>query len=281
SDFAKARDTYKRLLSINPNLVSALNNLACLYADRLNDLGKAYDMARKAHDLQGNDPAIADTFGWILSKRGDYQQGLAMLQESATKLPDSPEIQFHLGMTAYMMGQTDLARVALQKAASAATDFPGKEEGKRRLALLKSDTSASTELSVPQLEAMAKERPNDVIAQMRLGEAYEKQGASDKAATAFEQVLKLNPRLALATTKLAQLNAGPLKNNEKALSYAKKARELSPGDPQVTSILGKVAYETGNLAWSYSLLQEAARQGENNPAILHDLAWTAYSLGKM
>ena len=281
NEFAKARDAYEHLLSLKPDLVSALNNLACLYADRLNDLGKAYDLARKARDLQGNDPAIADTFGWILSKRGEYQQALAILQGSAAKLPDSPEVQFHLGMTAYMMGQPDLARVALQKAASATNDFPGKEESKRHLALLKNDTAALPELSVSQLEATAKKQPNDVIAQTRLGEAYEKQGAADKAAAAFEQVLKLNPRLASATTKLAQLYAGPLQNKEKALAYAKKARELTPNDPQVTSILGKVAYQSGNLAWSYSLLQEAARQRENDPSILHDLAWAAYRLGKV
>ena len=281
NEFAKARDAYEHLLSLKPDLVSALNNLACLYADRLNDLGKAYDLARKARDLQGNDPAIADTFGWILSKRGEYQQALAILQGSAAKLPDSPEVQFHLGMTAYMMGQPDLARVALQKAASATNDFPGKEESKRHLALLKNDAAAAPELSVSQLEAMAKKQPNDVIAQTRLGEAYEKQGAADKAAAAFEQVLKLNPRLASATTKLAQLYAGPLQNKEKAFAYAKKARELTPNDPQVTSILGKVAYQSGNLAWSYSLLQEAARQRENDPSILHDLAWAAYRLGKV
>ena len=281
NEFAKARDAYEHLLSLKPDLVSALNNLACLYADRLNDLGKAYDLARKARDLQGNDPAIADTFGWILSKRGEYQQALAILQGSAAKLPDSPEVQFHLGMTAYVMGQPDLARVALQKAASATNDFPGKEESKRHLALLKTDAAAAPELSVSQLEAMAKKQPNDVIAQTRLGEAYEKQGAADKAAAAFEQVLKLNTRLASATTKLAQLYAGPLQNKEKALAYAKKARELTPNDPQVTSILGKVAYQSGNLAWSYSLLQEAARQRENDPSILHDLAWAAYRLGKV
>src|SRR6266566_7377522 len=57
---------------------------------------------------------------------------------------------------------------------------------------------------------------------MRLGEAYEKQGTSDKAAAAFEQALKLNPRLASATTKLARLYAGPLQNKEKALTYAKR-----------------------------------------------------------
>jgi len=281
SDFAKARDAYERLLSINPNLVTALNNLACLYADRLRDLDKAYDLARKARELQGNDPAIADTFGWILSKRSDYQQALPILQESAAKLPYSPEVQFHLGMTAYMMGQTDLARVALQKAASAAKDFPGKEESKRRLALLANGTNASAELSISQLEAMTKEQPNDVISQMRLAEAYEKQRAWDKAAAAFEQALKLNPKLAAATTKLAQLYAGPLQNKEKALAYAKKARELAPSDPQVTAVLGKVAYQTGNLTWSYSVLQEAARLRQNDPSILHDLAWAAYTLGKV
>ncbi len=184
-------------------------------------------------------------------------------------------------MTAYMMGQTDLARVALKKAASATKDFPGKDESKRRLALLESGTGASPELSISQLEAMTKEQPNDVIAQMRLGEAYEKQGAADKAAAAFEQALKLNPKLAAAVIKLAQLNAGPLQNKEKALAYAKKARELAPADPQVAGILGKVAYESGNFTWSYSLLQEAARQRQNDPSILHDLAWAAYSLGKI
>ena len=281
TDFAKARDAYEQLLRSNPDSVTALNNLACLYADRLNDLGKAYDLVRKARELQANDPAIADTFGWILSKRGEYQQALPILQDSAAKLPDSPEVQFHLGMTAYLMGQTDIARVALQKAANASKDFPGKEESKRRLALLKSDSGTSQELSLAQLEAMAKEQPNDVVSQMRLGETYEKQGAMDKAAAAFEQAVKLNPRLASATIKLAQLYAGSLQNKEKAFVYAKKARELMPNDPQVTSILGKVAYRTGNFTWSYSLLQEAARQRENDPAVFHDLAWAAYSLGKL
>jgi Flp pilus assembly protein TadD, contains TPR repeats len=75
--------------------------------------------------------------------------------------------------------------------------------------------------------------------------------------------------------------AGPLQNKEKALAYAKKARELAPADPQVAGILGKVAYDSGNFTWSYSVLQEAVRQRPNDPSILHDLAWAAYSLGKV
>ena len=223
-NFPQARDAYEKLLSINPNFVPALNNLAYLYTEQLNNLDKAYELARKAHDLQGDDAAIADTLGWVLYKRGDYQQALTILQESAEKAADNPEIQFHLGMTAYMMGQTDMARVALKKAAGSDKDFPGKDESKRRLASLDSGKAASPELSVSQLEAMTKAQPNDLISQMRLGEAYEKQGAWDKAAAAFEQAVKLNPKLASTVTKLAQLNAGPLQNKEKALAYAKKAR---------------------------------------------------------
>ena len=117
-DYPKARDAYEKLLSTAPNFVPALNNLAYLYAEHLNNLDKAYDLARKARELQGQDASIGDTFGWVLYKRGDYQQALPILQESAGKAADNPEIQFHLGMTAYMMGQTDLAKVALKKAAT-------------------------------------------------------------------------------------------------------------------------------------------------------------------
>jgi tetratricopeptide (TPR) repeat protein len=276
-DYPKARDTYEKLLSIQPNFVPALNNLAYLYSQHLINLDKAYDLAGKARELQGQDASIGDTFGWVLYKRGDYQQALPILQESGQKAGDNPEIQFHLGMTAYMMGQTDLAKAALRKAASAAKDFEGKEESKRRLTLLE----GSAQLPVSQLEAMVKEQPNDVIVQMRLGEVYEKQGAPEKAAAAFDQALKINPKLTTAATKLAQLNAGPLQNKEKALDYAKKARGLAPADPQVAGMLGKVAYDSGNFTWSYSLLQEAARQRAHDPSTLHDLAWAAYSLGKV
>ena len=184
-DYPKARDAYEKLLSTQPNFVPALNNLAYLYTERLNDLDKAYDLARKAHELQGQDASIGDTFGWVLYKRGDYQQALPILQESAGKATDNPEIQFHLGMTAYMMGQTDLARAALRKAASAAKDFPGKDESKRRLALLESGTGSSPELSISQLEAMTKEQPNDVIVPDAFGRSLRKTRRSGQSGRGF------------------------------------------------------------------------------------------------
>ena len=281
NEFAKARDAYEKLLSAKPDFPPVLNNLAYLYAERLNDLGKASDLAQKARALQPGDAAIADTLGWILYKQGDYQQALALLQESAQRLTDNPEVQFHLGMANYMMGRTDEARSALRKAAAAPADFPGKEEAKRRLSLFGDAADKRTELSGDELEMMLKEQPDDPLAQVRLGESYEKQGAFVQAAAAYEKAIKLNPNLLPPTEKLALLYTGPLQDNEKALRFARKARELAPNDPKIVGNLGRAAYQSGNFTWAYSLLQDSARRLPDDTKVLYDFAWSAYSLGKV
>jgi tetratricopeptide (TPR) repeat protein len=279
NNFSKAREAYEKLLSIDPDFAPALNNLAYLYVDRLNDLNKAYELARKARALKSSDPAIADTLGWALYKRGEYQQALLLLQESARNLPTNPEIQFHLGMASYMTGRIEEARTAFRQAAEASGSFPDKEEAKRRLSLLGDAGSERTQVSGD--EVTFNEQSEDPSAQVRLGESYEKQGAFAEAAASYEKAIELNPNLLSANAQLAQLHAGPLQDTEKALKFAKKARELAPNDPKIIGILGSVAYQTGNFTWAYSLLQESSRQLPSNPEVLHQLAWSAYSLGKV
>lgn len=279
-DFPKARDAYEKLISLTPEFAPALNNLAVLYAEHLNELEKADKLAQKARKLQPTDASIADTSGWIFYKKGDYQQAVTLLQESAAKAPNEPQIQYHLGMARYMMGQKEAARTAFQQAANSTTDFPDREEAQRRLGLMTNDSAASKGLSIDELETFLRQQPNDIVVRMRLGEAYENQQAFDKAGAAYEEVLKLNPRLLPAAMKLAQLNAGALHNSSKALEFGKKARDIAPADPQAAALLGRIAYQAGNFTWAYSLLQESARQLGKDPEVLHDYSWAAYSLGK-
>jgi tetratricopeptide (TPR) repeat protein len=280
-DYPKAREAYEKVLEINPDFVPALNNLSYIYAEHLNQLDKANEMARKARTVAPADPSVADTLGWVLFKRGDYQQALTFLQESADKVPGNPEIKFHLGMAHYMMGQADAARTAFQQAIAATGDFPNKSEAQNRLALLGDASAPAAQMNIAQLEELLVKQPKDLVARIRLAEAYEKQGAWTKATDAYEAAFKLNPKLASAALKLAQLFSGPAANKEKALAYAKAARALSPQDPKTTAVLGRVAFATGDFTWAYSLLQESSRQLTSDPIILHDFAWAAYSLGKI
>lgn len=280
-EFAKAAGTYEKLIALKPDFGAALNNLAYLYAEKLNQIDKAAETGRKARALQPGDPAIADTLGWVFYRQGDYPQSLSLLQESVSKLADNPEVQYHFGSAAYMMGQEEIARNAYQKAVAGPTDFPGKDEARRRLALLGAGSAAGNELSLSDLESLVKKEPNDVIGLTRLGDAYQKQGNNEKAAAAYENALRINPKLPSPTIKLALLYAGPLHDTAKGLDLAKKAREMAPNDIKVTGIIGQLAYDSGNFTWSYSLLQEAARQAPADAAAQYHYGWAAYSLGKL
>src|SRR5438552_16358036 len=230
-EFDKAQDAYEKVVAASPDFVPALNNLAYIYAEKLNDPKRASELAQKARSIAPTNPSVLDTLGWITFKQGGYQQAADLLGQSVAKSPDNAEIQFHLGMADYMMGRTDAARAALEKAVGSATDFDQKDEARRRLASLGKGGGAGENLSAAELEASLKQQPSDPVGLARVGEAYEKEGALAKAADAYERAVKANPKLLTATMKLAQLNAGPLKNPDKALQYAKKARELAPADP--------------------------------------------------
>jgi tetratricopeptide (TPR) repeat protein len=278
--FAEAADAYGKLLARSPAFVPALNNLAYLYAEYLNQPEKAVEIARKARTAEPADPSVADTLGWALFKHQDYPPALALLQESAEKLTTVPEVQFHLGMARYMMGQPDAAKAAFEQALKAPADFAGKEEAQRRLALLNAGAGQQA-LSREALEKLLAEQPADIVGWMRLGEIYEAEKNLPKAAEAYERARQLNPNLLAPNLKLAQFNAGFLQNKEKAIELAKKSRELAPNDPAVAGTLGVIVLRAGNYQWAYSLLQGAAREKSADASVLHSLAWAAYSLGKV
>ena len=90
-----------------------------------------------AKEAAPDEPQISDTLGWILYNRGVYQRALALLKESAAKLPESPEVQYHLGMASLKAGDKDTAKKSLAAAAASPTNFTGKDEAKRTLAQLR------------------------------------------------------------------------------------------------------------------------------------------------
>ena len=136
-DLSKAEEAYQKALAINPRFAPAANNLAYLLTARGGDKERALQLAQTAKEAAPDEPQISDTLGWILYNRGVYQRALALLKESAAKLPESPEVQYHLGMASLKAGDKDTAKKSLAAAAASSTTFAGKDEAKRALAQLK------------------------------------------------------------------------------------------------------------------------------------------------
>lgn len=133
AQYPKARDAYEKVVAKDPKASLAMNNLAMIYADQLNNLDRALELAQAAYKLEPEAPAVEDTLGWILVKRKDYPKALEHLTAAATKLGDNPEVQFHFGVINQLLGKKDEAREALRKAVDSPTDFPGKAEARQRL----------------------------------------------------------------------------------------------------------------------------------------------------
>src|SRR5262245_2541098 len=268
--FDAARDAYEKLLTVAPNFPLALNNLAVLYSEHLGQLDKAYDLAKRAKEAV-NQPHIADTLGWILFKRGDYSNALPLLQEGAGKLPDQPEIQFHLGMAYYMVGEEGPARVALQKAVDARADFPGKDEARRRLTLLGIPVGTANAAVRTEVENYLRESPNDPVALARLAEVQQREGAVDQAVKTYEKVVADNSSYAPAMRQLALLYGQLSTDSPKAYELVTKALQAFPDDPVIAKTLGILNYRRAFYPQSVDPLKEAAAKRKDDPEVLYYL----------
>jgi tetratricopeptide (TPR) repeat protein len=262
--FAEARDAYEKIISVAPNFVLALNNLAVFYTEQFQDLDKAYDFARRARDQAPNEPHTGDTLGWVLFKRGDYRNALPLLQDSAAKLADQPEIQYHLGMVHYMLGDEDASRAALQKASQAGSDFPQKEDARQRLAILTMDPQKPTDEARAQLDSYLRQQPKDPAALTRLAELRQHDGATDQAIEAYQKAIDADASFAPAVRGLAILYSQRPADESKAYDLATKARQASPNDAELAKTLGILSARRGLYPQAVDLLgQAAAARGDD------------------
>lgn len=291
-DYVKAAESYERIRALESEpRPTTLNNLAVLYADHLNKKDEALELARQARSLRPSvaaaatdaakleAAAIADTLARFLYERGAFSEAMALSEEAMGFLGSSPEVQAHFGLIAAAMGRREEAQGALTRAVQAGQDFTLKEEARQRLALLNGEATAAQ--TSAELAPLVRQTPADPLLQARLAEALERENKPAEAAAAYAAALKLNPELAQAALRLAQLYAGPLNDPEKAFGFAKMARDLMSGDAAATALLGALAYRNGEHQWAYDLLIETSRGGTKTARVLMDLGRAAYSLGRV
>ena len=122
---------YEQLAETFPDNFAVLNNLANLYQQQ-GDL-RALELAERAHALQPDNPAVADTLGWILVQQGEVDRGLELLEQARQALPDHAEVRYHYAAALAKQGATAQARRELSALLDEDTDFPQRAEAERLL----------------------------------------------------------------------------------------------------------------------------------------------------
>jgi len=87
----------KKVIGIDPLDAHALNYLGYTYLDLDMNLGEAEKLIRKAMEIEPKDGYITDSLGWLLFKKGLFQEALTTLEQAISLVPDDPIILEHIG----------------------------------------------------------------------------------------------------------------------------------------------------------------------------------------
>jgi tetratricopeptide (TPR) repeat protein len=272
----QARATYEKLLEVQPNSVYALNNLAYLSSEHFKDNEKAWALIQRARAQNPADPFVADTFGWIAFQRGDYTRALSVLQQAAERLPDKPEVIFHLGMSYYMAGQENQAAVTLASALNAKGEFPGREQAKAALAILQIDPRTPKPADKAFLAQAVQKSNSDLFAHIRLAQLQEQERDWEKAWSSWEAARKISPRSSFILAQLAAINAERFGRSAEALALAKEAWTIAQ-DSVTAATVGRVGVLAGDTRWALPILQIAARAQPQDPVLAYFQALAAYA----
>lgn len=99
----------KLVINKNPEDANALNALGFSLLDNSDRLAEAGSYLERAIRIKPDEPAIMDSYGWLLYRQGKKTESLEYLKKAYTRLPD-PEIGTHLGEVLWESGQKPEAR---------------------------------------------------------------------------------------------------------------------------------------------------------------------------
>ena len=257
----EAEAAYKRALEIDPNNVPALSGLADVYY-RGHQTELAEETYRRAVGLQPGNWSTYNGLGWFLFQNGRYEEAA----EQYAKLLSID--------TRNMLGYSNLGAslMASGNFADAASTF-------MRSIDIEPDAYAYTNLglvyyymgrlddSVVALEKAVELAPNDHFAWSSLGDALSYAGDGKAATAAFktaeklaESQLAVNPMDAGIHTDLAWIKA-MLGQTEEAKEAILRAREITPGDPQVYLYSALISVRSGETSAAYEDLEAAVEMG--------------------
>ncbi|PCI67097.1 MAG: PEP-CTERM system TPR-repeat protein PrsT [Piscirickettsiaceae bacterium] len=126
--YKKAAKKLESLLKQVPEQAMLLNNLANVY-DAMGDK-RALSIAAKAYKLASTNADINDTYGWLLTKSGQAENGLPYLREAHIRNSDNLEVRYHIAKTLADLSRDKEALDELKIIFSAKGSFPSESNAR-------------------------------------------------------------------------------------------------------------------------------------------------------
>ncbi len=231
--YGKAEQAFRRAIELNPRAASPWVELGDIYMLGLRRPDQAIEPYKTAVRLDPQNAAVHYALGNALAVKGDLQGAQSQYEEASRLEPDNPLPHLARGDVLAGMG----------KYADAISEFQS--------ALRISPKLASTYTKI----GMICQRDHRVA----------------DARRAYQTAIDLDPNQVIAYNNLAVLAAEEKTEMGQALTWAEKAVQLAPREPQVLDTLGWVYRARGELDKALDTLKAATSIGPPQPNILYHL----------
>lgn len=124
----------QHIIDRDPENATALNALGYSLANLSTRLDEAEALVKRALELEPNDPAIMDSYGWIMLLKGNINEALSLLERAFEQTQDH-EIAAHLGEALWLSGDKVRAKAVWAAGLKDTPNSPIIMETLRRLEL--------------------------------------------------------------------------------------------------------------------------------------------------
>jgi Flp pilus assembly protein TadD len=121
--------------------------------------------------------------------------------------------------------------------------------------------------------------PSDPVPHVQLALLMEATGRSQEARPIYEQVLKLQPDNPIALNNLAFLLVESGTDLDQALTYAQRAKQKLPNDPNVADTLGWIYIKKNLSDNAIQIFEDLIGKHPGNPVYRYHLAMALFQKG--
>ncbi len=191
---------------------------------------------------------------------GDTANALKYLTEAEQKKPDSPEIQYALGLAYNQRGLTEDATAHFQKALKIKPNYPEALNAAGVVYAQRGQVELAQESFQKAMADPFYQTPQ--LAAYNLGRLYEQKGDLDRALPMYQQAVRFQPAYGQAWFRIGKICEAQQRGDEARQAYG-KAVEGAPDLAEAHLRFGVMSYLAGDLDSALSSLTRVIKLAPN------------------
>lgn len=222
-----------------------------------------------------NDPRLIFAIAEVFMRTKRERDALQFLQEELKKAPENPRMRFAIASVALRVGELDLAERTYRQLLEI-------EPKNLELHLRLGETLRRAGKMQPSIEILRKGldlQPNNPVTNLQLAMTLDAAGMQRESLPLYETIVKVQPDNAIALNNLAYMLAEDGRDLDQALTYAQRARQQRPNDPDIADTLGWIYIRKNLSDNAIRIFRELTAKHGQNPIYHYHLGMALFQKG--